>query len=182
MSVISCKTKAINAEVEVSQKQRAEYYSSFIKPNNHTTKIYTLIDIDAIYKASSNFYLGTILYRNIETDSVYFMKGTSSKEIFNKISDINQSIPNELSNIDNNKEYSEIYRKLKKVLNDNELSQIVYSSEVKSKSAENKWDIYVIYSTSIEKKIREKTIPISNLNGLNELIILDLSINKADEE
>lgn len=169
----SCKTKSVNADVMITNKKRLEYYSPFIKSDKYDTNIFALIDADAVYKAAGNFTVGTIFFKDIKTDSLYILQGKTSKEIFDNISNINNSIPDKL--VAANTERINMFTKMKEFLDNPEYAKIAFSSN--EDNTNGKWDIYIIYSTAMDNKIKQQTLPITNLNNLNKLNILDLSMS-----
>lgn len=154
-------------KVYESNENRLEYYKPFYEEEKTKVTIYTLKDTTALLTALRSFTFPRIYIQNKTTDSIY--KLTCFDDIKYDIEYINNNKLSELYPADT----AEVYL-LKKFITEN--TKLNYTAN--ETLPEKEWDIYLVSGTFLGKKIRKRTLPISTINGLNQIKIVDLSINK----
>lgn len=148
-----------------------KYYDPFLTSNNYQTKVYVLSSFKAADIAVNSFSVPRILLENEETGNVYELDCFGDIEA--NITDINNGIIDDY--LISNK--NEDFENLKLFLNNEKSSKLIFNS--KEVSLSKKWNIYISYATFMGKKLRRLTLPVTKLNDINKIIILDLSVHKS---
>lgn len=171
----SCKTKSVTADAYVTNYERLEYYKPLTDSKKYQTKIFAVANINALYKAAANFRLNDVFFKNVENDSIYRLKNNLNKFYSAKATDNATDIQNNL--VPAEPEDLVIFEKVVTFVSSNEYTKQVFSSDKKDRGY---WDIYLITNTAVRGKNKNYILPINKINNINELIILDLSVNKED--
>lgn len=177
LALSSCETakKAYLGIGKTEVKVRPEndvikYYEPFLIGNTYKTKLYVISNFDAADKALKDFGFPRIFIKNRQTNIVYELNCFEDLEA--NIDDVNNNIFSEYITLKNPTDFTN----LTAFTGDKAESKLlVYSGE----SDTNKtWDIYISYATFLGKKLRKLTLPVTKLKDINEVVILDLSIDE----
>ncbi len=175
-SLCACQTLAFayfgikNPNKAVSKEKRLAYYQPFIV-NNHKVpvKLYALSDTATWHKTVQSFYGYTfprIYLRNTQTDSLYSLNCFEDVEW-----EINLINDHDLSMTDSGDE--EKFTQTQKYIADS--SHLIFESKKLLPDPAVKWNIQMVCSTFLGKKLRKRMLSILNLKGLGSLTILDIS-------
>ncbi|OYQ31954.1 hypothetical protein CHU92_15025 [Flavobacterium cyanobacteriorum] len=151
-----------------------EYYRPFLKDNEYALKIYTLSNYDAAGKALSNIGVPKIFIKNRKTNVIYQLD--CFEDIQDNIQDINNNVIDGYITLKNEQEF----KNLEAFINAAQSSKMIFFSG--ENNTMKTWDIYISYATFLGKKLRKLTLPVTELNDINEIIILNLSFNKSAAE
>lgn len=147
------------------------YYEPFLNSRNYQAKVYVFAGYDAAKQAVNDFGVPTILIKDRDTNAIYELN--CFEDIEANITDINNNIINDyivVKDINALKAFEE-------AVDNSSKAKLIYSDTNITKG--KKWDVYISYATFMGKKLRKLTLPVTKLNGINEMIILDLSIDKS---
>lgn len=163
------------AEITIRpESEIIDYYTPFIKDNKYKLKIYILSNYNSANKAVNNFGVPRIFIKNRVTNLVYELD--CFEDIQDNINDINNNVIDEYVIVKNKEEYENI----EEFINGTQSSKLIYSSG--ESNGNKKWDVYMSYATFFGKKLRKLTLPVTGLNDINEIIILNLSFHKSAAE
>lgn len=168
--LLSCKSKQIDAATVVNNEHRINYYKPFFESARFNTKILALSNINAVYTAANNFNANEMFIVDTRNDSLYMLKSGLKWFHVEKNRDVNLLRNNMISA---KKEDIENFKKLKKFLNTQGNTQLVYSSNQNNDNGN--LEVYFIYTTDISDKIKQENLPMNNLTDIKELVILDIS-------
>ncbi|MCF1421790.1 hypothetical protein [Mangrovimonas futianensis] len=170
--IIKVITGVKNPTILLDNSERLKYYSPFFETHSYPIKIYALKDTTALKNGFSTFKSYPQIYLNHrKTNTTYFLNCYDDLELYIK-EDINE------------KKYENLYQ----VANDSltnlkdfieEYSTIVYQKEHLNSNS-NVWDVFIVSGTFLGNKIRRKSLPLTQIEDLNYMYILDLSINKNE--
>lgn len=170
---ISCSIKQVDATAAVNNETRINYYKPFFASAPFTCKIYALTNISAMHKAAANFNVNSYFIINTENDSLYKLKqGFKSFNLKNKKDTSllrNNILPAKQQDV-------ETFKKLHVFLNDAGSTKIVHSSG--DNNTKGNLIMYMLYTTDIDKKIKEESLPMNNFTDVKELIIVDISVDE----
>lgn len=162
-------------QLSINNSQRMEYYNPFVQHSKKTTlTIYTILDTTALINAFQTFqnYPGIYLKDNLN-DNVYILNCFEDVEW--DVQNINSGNLENLVKANKKSFDSLIYFISNK-------SEIVYHSTPSPKiDKNNRWNLYMISGLFLGKKLRKRSLPILNIQGLKSFQLLDLSIN-IDQE
>lgn len=148
-----------------------KYYEPFLKNETFKTKVFVISNYDSSDKALKNFRFPGIFIKNRETGAVYELD--CFEDVKASIDDINNnSIESDITVKD-----TQEFLRLTEFINNGKDSKLITSTG--ESSAAKKWDVYMSYATFLGNKIRRLTLPVTTLKDVNELTILDLSIDKS---
>ena len=173
ISANSCQTLAKayfgikNPKVYGDPEKREKYYEPFYENKPHLVNLYTIADTSTWVPTFEKLHVPRVLLKNNITDTVY---------VLSCFEDIAYDV--ELLNA---KKYGKVYKadsfEFSKV-QDAFKNTAVKSYTVNEGYNKGEWDAYLIYGTFMGKKIRRRTLPITELNGLRSINILDVSVDK----
>lgn len=156
--------------MEVKNSDRMVYYAPFIDSMNNL-EIYTIKDSTSFMLVGKKFnHFPRIFVENRKNDSVYLID--CFEDVAWQIDNLNKSDFSYLETVDKKLDT------LKGLMNQN--SKLVFKKENKQELDVNKWNVYMVYATFLGKKLRKRTFSITDLEGLNDVKILDFSIDKID--
>lgn len=150
----------------VSNEERFEYYKPFLELQNGKYSVYTFKNWEGIQAVFDSVHVPRIYVENTVTDSVYVL--SCYEDIVADIEDINNDKLDMVS-IANKKEFINF----KNII---DTSTVLTSSEKEIKRNE-KWKVYLIHGTFMGKKLRKKTLPVTSIKSLQEMLIIDTSID-----
>ncbi|SHJ05118.1 hypothetical protein SAMN04488096_107143 [Mesonia phycicola] len=159
-----------------TNEERQAYYASFISAvNEANVKVYTLKDkeLDSI--------IGTIntLAKNMP---LMYLKNTETQSLY-RLS-CYEDITYDIENIINDKyswdyldkdSISNQYLNQQKYINKN--FEVSFDNESKQDSVA-KWDVLYVGGSFLGKKLRKRSLPAFKIEGLRNVSIVDLSVNK----
>ncbi|WP_129583107.1 hypothetical protein [Flavobacterium cyanobacteriorum] len=176
MGLNACRTQKVSADIEVSNSKRVEYYRPFYESAPYTTHIFALANVNAVYKAASNFDIHELYAVNNTNDSIYILDRNFKNIYLNSNGERTLKGHIKLAKAED----IEKYNTLKRFINNNEYCNLVFSSP----KNDNKgiWKVYLVYSTAVNDKIKEQILPLNKLTDIKELTILDLSANPKDSQ
>lgn len=161
----------------VTQKDRLKYYKPFVE-EHYATEIYTMKDTASLFKAFRNFSNFLIIYlEDTQTDSVY---------AFEQCYDDMEYVTESINSLTLDKELLIPITPKKDSVYRNYLfwkdfipkrSELVYAHVDKDKTTTKRWNIYMVTGEFYGNRLRRKVLPITTIEDLNQLTILDFSIN-----
>lgn len=169
----SCTATQVAADPIVKKEDRISYYTPFFETAHFNTKIYAATSMTALHKAAKNFSVNEMFIVDTKNDSLYKVK--HGLENFSKIKNTDVSLlRNNLSPA--TAEDIEKFRKFKMFLNDTESIKLSYTTNQVNK--QGYLDVYLMYSTSIKNKLTRKNLPLHHFTDVEELTIVDISMDK----
>ena len=175
--ITSCQTVLKTAlglkdfESEISNSKRLAYYDPFVRSEVENLQLYAVADSVKLKIALFNFKnFPHIVAEDLLNQKFYRINCYDDMEGF--ITNINKGELQLLKEIS-----SETFNETKSHFDSN---QIQYSRAKPKNSSRKKWDIYLVSGTFLGKKLRDRTLPITDLQNIDNLSILDLSINAPE--
>ncbi len=153
-------------ETYVTNEKRVEYYKPYFETSENKVSIYAFKNWEGIQATSDSVHIPRIFVQNIATDSVYVLSCYEDipydvEEINNgKYDGISKADIKEFTNLKNIIDTSAVLTSTQNVINNN-----------------GKWKVYLVNGTFMGKKLRKRTLPITTINGLQEIIVVDISID-----
>lgn len=147
-----------------------KYYEPFFVVSSHKTNLYVISNYDSPNKAMTSFGFPRTFLKDRESGTVYELN--CFEDIKSNIADINNNVFSEYITLKTPEDFTNLSAFLS---NKDDSKLIVYSGE---SNTAKKWDVYITYATFLGKKLRKMTLPITTLNNINEVTILDLSIDE----
>lgn len=176
LSFASCQTLVktymgiSNPKMEVESNKRLKYYQPLYEGKEHETQILTVTNQDAYIKTFQTVSsIPEIYLHNRVTDSLYVLD--CFEDLKYDVEDFNNGLWHELSKPER-KSYDAAKNIIKEAVQ-------VYS--VNKDVQKGEWDVYMMYGTFMGKKLRNRLVPLTTLNGLNKMVILDVSVDKREE-
>lgn len=151
-----------------------EYYAPLRKNDSIKTNIFVISNYDSADKALKEFGVPRIFLKNRKTGIVYELD--CFEDVKASIDNLNNNIQNDDMKVKNPQEFISF---TEFIITKND-SKLVASSG--TGDITKKWDLYLSYATFLGKKLRRLTLPVTSLQSVNELNILDLSIDKSAVE
>ena len=160
-------------KTEVTVKPTNEvikYYEPFLTGRTHKTNLYVISNYEIANTAMKDFGFPRIFIKNRHTGVVYELN--CFEDIKSNIDDINNNVINEYITLENHQEFDNLTAFINNKFNS---KLLVYSG---NEDATKKWDVYIAYATFFGKKLRKMTLPVTTIKDINEVVILDLSIDE----
>ncbi len=147
-----------------------KYYEPFFADNSHKTNLYVIANYDASNKALKSFKFPRTFLKDRENGNVYEL--SCFEDVASNIQDINNNIFSEYIILKTPEDFTNL---IAFIGNKAESKLIMHSGE---NNTSKKWEVYIAYATFLGKKLRKMTLPVTTLNNINEVTILDLSIDE----
>lgn len=170
-SLLKSYTGIKNPEIEINSQERLDYYQPYTESTNTKVAMYAFLDIKTLQNGFNTFKnYPNIIIKNNSTHKIYKLNCYDGLNLY--IEDIN------------NNNYTDLLEVKEKDLQDI-LKFIENGTEIvfkKHEITQKRWDVYLVSGTFLGEKLRKKSLPITQINDLNQLTILDLSITKNADE
>jgi hypothetical protein len=147
-----------------------DYYAPFLQDDKYVSKVYILSNYDSAQDALNSFGTPRVFLKNRVTGVLYELD--CFEDLQANIDDINNNAADDYIVLKNKQDLFS----LEEFVNDKKSSKMILSSG-ESKGVK-KWDVYISYATFLGKKLRKLTLPVTGLNDINEVVILNLSFHK----
>lgn len=156
-----------NPKIYQLNEERLEYYKPFYEVQNNKISIYTLNDISSFQTAFDSLYVPRIYVQSNTTDSVYVL--SCYEDVGYNIEDLNKDDFDELDTADP-QEFARFKSFFEKQ------TKLTYTAN--ESNSQREWDVYLVSGSFLGNKLRRRTLQVSSINNLNQIKVLDLSVNK----
>ncbi|OBX24438.1 MULTISPECIES: hypothetical protein [Bizionia] len=167
-SLLKSYTGIKNPEIEISSQERLDYYQPYTESTKAKVAIYSFLDVKTLQNGFNTFKnYPNIIIKNNSTKKIYKLNCYDDLDLY--IEDINNNIYTDLLELDE-KDLQDISRFIENG------TEIVFT---KNEITQKKWNVYLVSGTFLGKKLRKKSLSITQIKDLNQLTILDLSMTQT---
>lgn len=168
--IVKLITGVRNPQFYITTEERLEYYKPFYEEHKTKINIYTATDERALQTAFDSLWVPRIFVQNTKTDSVYVL--SCYEDVEANIQDINDGKLGEV-NPASRKEFAFFKNFI--------TTQTILTYSENDTKENKEWNVYMINGIFMGNKMRRRSLPVTGINSLNEIVVFDISINEEVE-